>query len=44
MQTNILAGIILDAFIKIHTELGTGLFESVYEEEGFHELSGKETI
>lgn len=38
MQTNIITGIILDACIKIHNELGPGLFESVYEEVLMYEL------
>jgi iron complex transport system substrate-binding protein len=32
MEVNTITGIILDTCIKIHTELGPGLFESVYEE------------
>lgn len=32
MEVNEITGSILDACIKIHTELGPGLFESVYEE------------
>lgn len=39
MQTNQLTGIILNTFIKIHTKLGPGLFESVYEEIAFYELT-----
>ena len=30
-DANIIIGIILDACIKVHSELGPGLFESVYE-------------
>ena len=32
MEVNEITGIILDTCIKIHKELGPGLFESVYEE------------
>lgn len=32
MEINTITGLILDTCIKIHTELGPGLFESVYEE------------
>jgi len=37
-DVNIIIGIILDACIKIHSELGPGLFESVYEEVLMYEL------
>ncbi len=37
-DVNYLIGQILDASIKIHTELGPGLFESVYEEVLMYEL------
>jgi len=37
-DANIIIGIILDACIKIHSELGPGLFESVYEEVLMYEL------
>jgi len=36
---NIITGYILDACIKIHNELGPGLFESVYEQVLMHELT-----
>ncbi|HJS54296.1 MAG TPA: GxxExxY protein [Chitinophagaceae bacterium] len=36
---NQITGIVLDAFIRIHTTLGPGLFESVYEEIGAYELN-----
>ncbi len=36
---NELAGIIVDCSYHIHVELGPGLFESVYEEIMFHELT-----
>lgn len=32
MEVNEITGLILDSCIKIHKELGPGLFESVYEE------------
>lgn len=38
MLENELTGIILDCCIKIHRELGPGLFESVYEEVLAYEL------
>jgi GxxExxY protein len=39
MQThNIVTGNILDASFQIHSRLGPGLFESVYEPILFHEL------
>ncbi len=41
MQTNQLTGIILNTFIKIHSKLGPGLFESVYEEIAYYELTEK---
>lgn len=37
-EINIITGIILDACIKIHNELGPGLFESVYEDVLMYEL------
>ena len=37
-EINYLVGQILDACIKIHGELGPGLFESVYEEVLMYEL------
>ena len=37
-DVNIITGHILDACIKIHNELGPGLFESVYEEVLMYEL------
>ena len=39
METNEITGQIIDAAIKIHTALGPGLFESVYEEVLQYELS-----
>jgi len=38
MQENEITGIILDCCIRIHRELGPGLFESVYEEILAYEL------
>ena len=35
---NRLSGIIVDTCYQIHTRLGPGLLESVYEEVLFHEL------
>jgi GxxExxY protein len=37
-DANTIIGVILDACIKIHTELGPGLFESVYEDVLMYEL------
>lgn len=41
MEINDITGEIIDASIKIHSTLGPGLFESVYEEVLFYELSKK---
>jgi len=38
-NVNVITGNILDACIKIHNELGPGLFESVYEQVLFYELN-----
>ena len=38
MKENQLAGVIVDAAYRIHTKLGPGLFESVYEAVLSHEL------
>ncbi len=38
MQENEITGLILDTCIRIHRELGPGLFESVYEEILAYEL------
>lgn len=38
MEINQLTGIVLDACIKIHTEIGPGCFEKVYEETLYYEL------
>ena len=39
MTENELSKIIVDCCFKIHTTLGPGLFESVYEEVLFYELN-----
>ena len=39
MEINDLTGNVLDACIKIHTEIGPGCFEKVYEETLYYELS-----
>ncbi len=41
MHENEIATLIVDTCYKIHTGLGPGLFESVYEEVLFHELCEK---
>ena len=38
METNILTGIIVDSCIKIHTTIGPGCYERVYEELLCYEL------
>lgn len=38
MNTNELSGLIVDSAVKIHLELGPGLFESVYQEILIYEL------
>lgn len=38
MKENQLAGVVVDAAYRIHTKLGPGLFESVYEAVLSHEL------
>jgi GxxExxY protein len=38
MEINELTGIVLNACIKIHTEIGPGCFERVYEETLYYEL------
>ncbi len=42
MHENDISGIIVDCCFRIHTKLGPGLFESVYEEILCHELEKKE--
>ena len=39
MEINTLTGIVLDACIKIHTAIGPGCFEKVYEESLYYELA-----
>jgi GxxExxY protein len=39
MEINQLTGIVLDSCIKIHTKVGPGCFEKVYEEALYYELS-----
>jgi GxxExxY protein len=39
MEINEITGQIVDAAIKVHSKLGPGLFESVYEEVLYYELS-----
>ena len=39
MELNEITGIIVDCFYKVHTILGPGLFESVYEEALCYEIS-----
>jgi len=41
MHENEISKIILDCAFKIHTDLGPGLFESVYEEILYNELINK---
>ena len=38
MDINMLTGIVLDVSIKIHTAIGPGCFEKVYEEALYYEL------
>ena len=42
MRENEISGNLVDIFIKIHTQLGPGLLESVYEEVICHELKKRE--
>ena len=44
MGINILTGIVLDACIKIHTAIGPGCFEKVYEEALYYELVNREVF
>jgi GxxExxY protein len=41
-EINEITGEIIDAAIKIHSKLGPGLFESVYEEVLYYELSKRD--
>jgi GxxExxY protein len=38
MDINKLTGIVVDSCIKIHSKIGPGCFERVYEEILYHEL------
>jgi GxxExxY protein len=38
MDINLLTGIVVDASIKVHTAIGPGCFEKVYEESLYYEL------
>jgi GxxExxY protein len=42
MEINTLTGIVLDACIKIHTTIGPGCFEKVYEEALYYELVNRD--
>jgi GxxExxY protein len=42
MEINILTGVVLDACIKIHTAIGRGCFEKVYEEVLYYELVNRD--
>lgn len=42
MEINTLTGIVLDSCIKIHTTIGPGCFEKVYEEALYYELVNRD--
>lgn len=42
MTENQISKVLLDVFIKVHSELGPGLLESIYETAICHELSKRE--
>ena len=42
LHENEISGILVDVFIKVHSALGPGLLESVYEEIICHELSKRD--
>jgi GxxExxY protein len=44
MEINNITGIIIEECIKIHKDLGPGLFESVYEEVLFYRLATKRNL
>jgi len=41
MKENDISGILIDIFIKVHSQLGPGLLESVYEEVICYELTNR---
>jgi len=41
MHENDISGLVVDACYQVHSKLGPGLFESVYEEVLFYELATK---
>lgn len=41
METNQITALIVDSCIKIHTEIGPGCYERVYEELLYYELNNK---
>jgi GxxExxY protein len=44
MEINDITGIIIEECIKIHKDLGPGLFESVYEEVLYYRLTTKRNL
>ena len=44
MDINNITGIVIEECIKIHKDLGPGLFESVYEEALFYRLTTKRNL
>ncbi len=44
METNDITGIIIEECIKIHQDLGPGLFEFVYEEVLYYRLTTKRNL
>jgi GxxExxY protein len=44
MEVNVLTGMILDACIRIHTTIGPGCFEKVYEETPYYELNERKVL
>ncbi len=44
MEINDITGIIIEECIKIHKDLGPGLFESVYEEVLYYRLATKRNL
>ena len=44
MDINVITGIIIEECIKIHKDLGPGLFESVYEEVLYYRLTVKRNL